>query len=81
MSKRGSPYLRRALWLASTVASFKDPSISVFYQRKRAEEKSHLTALGHVSRKMVNIIFAVLRDNSPYHPADTISSFPLDNSL
>lgn len=69
MSKRGSPYLRRAIWLASTVAAFKDPAISTYYQRKRAEGKSHLTALGHVSRKMVNIIFAVLRDNTPYSPA------------
>lgn len=69
MSKRGSPYLRRAIWLAATVAAFKDPAISRYYQRKRAEGKSHLTALGHVSRKMVNIIFAVLRDNSPYSPA------------
>jgi transposase len=71
MSKRGSPYLRRALWLAATVASFKDPAISVFYKRKRSEGKSHMTALGHVVRKMVNIIFAVLRDNSPYLPAIT----------
>lgn len=69
MSKRGSPYLRRAIWLAATIATFKDPAISAFYQRKRAEGKSHLTALGHVSRKMVNIIFAVLRDNAPYVPA------------
>jgi transposase len=72
MSKRGSPYLRRALWLAATVASFKDPSISSFYQRKRAEGKSHMTTLGHVVRKMVSIIFAVLRDNSPYSPAISI---------
>jgi transposase len=76
MSKRGSPYLRRALWLASTVASFKDPAISAFYQRKRSEGKAHMTALGHVARKMINIIFAVLRDNSAYSPA-----IPLDNSL
>ena len=26
MSKRGSPYLRRAVWLAATVAAFKDPA-------------------------------------------------------
>jgi len=69
MSKRGSPYLRRALWLASIVAAFRDPAISAFYQRKRAEGKSHMTAIGHVCRKMVSIIYAVLRDNSPYRPA------------
>ena len=66
MSKRGSPYLRRAIWLASTVAAFHDPAIMALYQRKRSEGKHHMTAIGHVCRKMTSIIFAVLRDNKPY---------------
>ena len=69
MSKRGSPYLRRAIWLASTVAAFKDPAIHALYERKRAEGKDHMTVIGHICRKMISIIFAVLRDNSPYVPA------------
>lgn len=69
MSKRGSPYLRRAIWLVSTVAAFKDPAIHALYERKRAEGKDHMTTIGHVCRKMVSIIFAVLRDYSPYIPA------------
>ena len=69
MSKRGSPYLRRAIWLASTVAAFKDPAIHALYERKRAEGKEHMTVIGHICRKMISIIFAVLRDNTPYVPA------------
>ena len=69
MSKRGSPYLRRAIWLASTVAAFKDPAIHALYERKRAEGKDHMTVIGHICRKMISIIFAVLRDNTPYLPA------------
>ena len=69
MSKRGSPYLRRAIWLASTVAAFKDPAIHALYERKRAEGKDYMTVIGHVCRKMISIIFAVLRDNTPYVPA------------
>lgn len=80
MSKRGSPYLRRAIWLASTVAAFKDPAIHALYERKRAEGKDHMTVIGHVCRKMVSIIFAVLRDNTPYVPA-LISDCPLDFSI
>ena len=71
MSKRGSPYLRRAVWLATTVASFKDPAICVFYQKKLAEGKNHLTAIGHVCHKILAIIFAVLRYNKPYVPASS----------
>jgi len=68
ISKRGSPYLRRAIWLAATVAAFKDPALSVYYQSLKERGKHHLTAIGAVARKMCNIIFAVLRDNEPYVP-------------
>lgn len=68
MSKRGSPYLRRAIWLASSSAAVHDPAIRAFYEKKRSEGKSHMTAIGHVCRKMVSIIFAVMRDNKPYVP-------------
>jgi transposase len=68
MSKRGSPHLRRAIWLAANVAAFRDPVLSAFYQKKRAEGKHHCTAIGAVARKLTFIIYAVLRDNKPYVP-------------
>ena len=68
MSKRGSPYLRRALWMAATVASQKDPALSKYYQSLRARGKVHGVAIGAVSRKLCNIIYAVLRDNKEYVP-------------
>ena len=67
MSKRGSPYLRRALWQASTIAVHCDPAMKAFLQKKRDEGKSYMNAIGHVTRKLTNIIFAVLRDNKPYY--------------
>ncbi len=71
LSKRGSPYLRRAIWLASFVAAFKDPALNKFYEKKRAEGKDHLNVMGHICHKMLSIIFAVLRDNKPYIPVST----------
>jgi len=68
MSKRGSPHLRRAIWLAANVAAFHDPVLSAYYQKKRNEGKHHFTAVGAVARKLTFIIFAVLRDNKPYVP-------------
>ena len=49
MSKRGSSYLRRAIWLASAVAAFKDSAIHALYERKRAEGIDHMTVIGHKS--------------------------------
>jgi transposase len=68
ISKRGSPHLRRAIWLAATVAAFHDPVLAAFYQKKRAQGKHHSAAIGAVARKLTLIIYAVLRDNKPYVP-------------
>ena len=68
ISKRGSPYLRRAIWLAANVAAFKDPALSLYYQKLRQRGKAHGTAIGAVATKLTNIIFAVLRDNKVYLP-------------
>ena len=68
ISKRGSPYLRRAIWTAANRAAFADPALSEYYKSLRARGKHHMTAIGAVARKLTNIIFAVLRDNKPYEP-------------
>jgi len=66
MSKRGSPYLRRALYQAATVAAFHDPELTAFYQKKRAEGKHHSVCVGAVARKLCYIIFTILKENRPY---------------
>ena len=66
MSKRGSPYLRRAIWMASTTAVQFDPMFRAYYEKKRSEGLHYMNVIGHVSRKMTAVIFAVLRDSQPY---------------
>ena len=66
MSKRGSPYLRKALFQAALVASNSDPVLKAYYQKKRAEGKHHKTCIGAVARKLCNIIYAVLKNDRPY---------------
>lgn len=66
ISKRGSPYLRRAIWLAANKAAFCDPILSDYYQSLTSRGKHHLTAIGAVARKLCNIIFVILRENRAY---------------
>jgi len=66
MSKRGSPYLRHALWQAAFVAIRFDPELQAYYQRKRAEGKAHGTALGAACRKLLHRIYIVLKEERPY---------------
>ena len=66
MSKRGSPYLRRALFQSALRAEFCDPVFSAYYRKKITEGKHHLVATNAVARKLCHTIFAVLTKNEPY---------------
>lgn len=66
MSKRGSPYLRKALFTAAFVASNTDPVFKAYYQKKRNEGKHHNVAVGAVARKLCYTIYAVLKKDVPY---------------
>jgi transposase len=66
LSKRGSPYLRYAIWMAATVAAQHDPDLMAFYETKRKEGKHHNVVIGAVSRKLVARIFIVLKEQRPY---------------
>ena len=68
MSKRGSPYLRHAIFLAATTCSFHNSPLNAYYKKKREQGKHHLTATGAVARKLTTVIYAVLRDSKPYEP-------------
>lgn len=70
MSKRGSPYLRKAIRQAAFVAVFakKDPMFKAIYERQKSKGKHFEVALSHVSRKMIHVIFSVLKNNKNYEP-------------
>lgn len=71
MSKRGSPYLRKALFRAAFVASNFDPVFKEYYNKKRDEGKHHNVAIGAVARKLCYTIYAVLKNNTVYKVQNT----------
>jgi transposase len=66
MSKRGSPYLRHALWLSASMAIHDDPDLKTFYEAKRKEGKHHGTVVGAVCRKLLARVYVVLKEQRPY---------------
>jgi len=68
MSKRGSPYLREAIWQAALVASVHDAGFKSIYEKKRSEGKPHKVALTYVAKKLTYVIHSVMRTNLPYRP-------------
>ena len=65
-SKRGSPYLRHAIHTAAFVAISNDPVLRDYYDKKKAEGKHHFVALAGVQRKLLHIIFYVLKEQRDY---------------
>ena len=70
MSKRGSPVLRTALYQAASMVRLHHPYFAAIYERHRHQkQKHHATAISHVARKLVEVIYAVCKSNQPFDPA------------
>jgi len=71
-SKRGSPYLRHAIYIASLVAISNEPELRSYYDKKINEGKHHFVALASISRKLLTIIYFILKENRDYIKYDNI---------
>ena len=67
MSKRGSPYLRRAFWLAAVAGIRTNAALRALYDKKRSQGKAYAVAVSVVMRKLCNIVYAVMKTGLPYH--------------
>ena len=59
MEKRGSRYLRYALFNATRYVCNWDPSFSAYLAKKRAEGKHYYVAVTHAAKKLVRLIYAL----------------------
>lgn len=68
ISRKGSPYLRNALYIASECVIRFDPTFVQFYTKKMSEGKNFRNVLGHVAKKLCRVVYAMLKNNSVYLP-------------
>ncbi len=69
MEKRGSRYLRYALYNAAKYVCHWDPTFAAYLAKKQAEGKHYNVALSHAAKKLVRLIFALEKSRQPYCPA------------
>jgi transposase len=72
-ARRGNRALRGALYM-SAFASLKHPPSRTYYDRKRAEGKSHTAALTCLARRRVDVLHAMIRDRQTYQPNHLVSA-------
>ena len=65
----GHANVRAALYMAALVASRYNPTLSRFYQRLLQAGKPKKVALTAVMRKLLTILNAIIRDQTPWQPA------------
>jgi len=68
MSKAGNKKLRRILWQCTIVAMQHNPIIKAHYEKKLAEGKKKMVAIGHCMNKLIHIIWAVLTYRENFDP-------------
>ena len=56
ITKHGSPYLRRSLWLAANRARQYDPKLKEYYDKLRRKGKPHRVAVTAVARKLCHVV-------------------------
>lgn len=69
MEKRGSRYLRYALYNATKYVCLWDPTFTAYLAKKRAEGKHYNVAISHAAKKLVRLIFAIEKSRQPYRSA------------
>ena len=72
MVKRGSKYLRFALMTAARMVCLNDATFCTFKDRKMAEGKHYMVTMGHVAKKLVRVIYYLLKTNNVYQ-ADKVA--------
>ena len=71
MEKRGSRYLRYAIFNATKYVCIHDPTFAAYLAKKRAESKHYNVAISHAAKKLVRLIYAMEKSGQPYRQAVT----------
>lgn len=66
MVKRGSPYLRYALMLATTCVCRFSPHFQNYLALKRGQGKHYYVAISHAAKKLIRVIFHLLKTNQTF---------------
>jgi len=68
MVKHGSAYLRWGLLQAARLVAYRDETFAQYYAKKKSEGKHHFVALSHVAKKLVRVLFQLLKTNQAFEP-------------
>lgn len=67
ISKRGSKYLRNAIWYSAMTACRVDSTFKEAYQNRREKGRSHRYAVTAAANKLTKVIYHILKNNCKFN--------------
>lgn len=74
MSHAGNPYVRRVIWMLAILAVKSVPAFREYFHRRTAAGKKKMHTLVAVARKILSVIYAILKTGKPYNPQQEVPS-------
>ena len=68
MSHAGNKYIRRLIWMLSVLAITRVPRCRDYFRRRVREGKTKMHVLVAVGRKLLSILYMMLKKGVPYDP-------------
>ena len=66
--KRGSTYLRWGFMQAARLVAYRDTTFAAYQEKKLSEGKHFFVALTHVAKKLIRVVFYLLKTNQNFVP-------------
>jgi transposase len=79
IGKSGRSQLRKALYMCAVVASTHDPAMRAFAQRMRQRGKPAKVVLTAVMRKLLHLVYGILKSEEVYDPSKAFPGAALDS--
>lgn len=66
ITRKGSSYLRNAIFQTARQIVRRDNTFKSYFEKKLSEGKTYNCAIGHVTKKLVRVIFSILKNNKDF---------------
>lgn len=73
MSHAGNPYVRRMIWMLAIRAVRSVQPFREYFHQRTANGKKKMHSIVAVGRKILSIIYSVLKNGKPYNPQQEVS--------
>ena len=77
LSKAGNRHARRLIWMLAVHAISRSGPFQEYFHRRTAAGKNKMASLVAVGRKLLTILYAILKTGRPYDPAFRPAGVPL----